>query len=73
MLGEPRLMICAEEKKGPQMNADEPRMAGLVAPLPCTIEIRSALSMPDQADQGVGRGPGGPPHKIVEACEETKM
>ena len=23
-----------------------------------------ALSMSDQADQGVGRGPGGPPHKI---------
>src|SRR5216683_3333324 len=40
---------------------------------PCTIEISSALSMSDQADQGVGRGPGGPPHKIVATCEETKM
>jgi hypothetical protein len=24
----------------------------------------------EQADQGVGRGPGGPPHQIVARCDE---
>jgi len=27
----------------------------------------------EQADQGVGRGPGGPPHKIVAGGEEIKV
>jgi hypothetical protein len=27
---------------------------------------------PEQADQGVGRGPGGPPHKIVVGCERAR-
>jgi len=27
----------------------------------------------EQADQGIGRGQGGPPHKIVAGGEEIKM
>jgi hypothetical protein len=28
-----------------------------------------ALSVFEQADRGVGRGPGGPPHKSIAGCE----
>jgi hypothetical protein len=32
-----------------------------------------ALSVFEQADQGVGRGPGGPPHEIVAGCGGLRL
>jgi hypothetical protein len=29
--------------------------------------------MSGQADQGVGRGPGGPPHEIVAGCGDLRV
>jgi hypothetical protein len=32
-----------------------------------------ALPVFEQVDQGVDRGPGGPPHKIVEGCGDLRV
>src|SRR5260370_19039046 len=49
------------------MNADERRAKCGADALVRAGPPGPALPMSDQADQGVGRGPGGPPHKIVAA------
>jgi hypothetical protein len=34
---------------------------------------RPALPVFEQVDQGVDRGPGGPPHEIVEGCGDLRV
>jgi len=34
---------------------------------------RRAAEPQPEADRGVGRGPGGPPHQIVAGCEDLRV